>query len=70
MTEVGDHQSLVASLKQAAYFHLFKVMFAQYSPAQGFIAGHTKCSCLQSSYLSMGTAWHRYLSKCSMLGFI
>lgn len=26
MTEVGDHQSLVASLKQAAYFHLFKVM--------------------------------------------
>ena len=25
MTEVGDHQSLVASLKQAAYFHLFKV---------------------------------------------
>ncbi|KAL0018230.1 hypothetical protein WJX79_009392, partial [Trebouxia sp. C0005] len=24
MTEVGDHQSLVASLKQAAYFHLFK----------------------------------------------
>lgn len=26
MTEVGDHQSLVASLKQAAYFHLFKVV--------------------------------------------
>ena len=26
MTEVGDHQSLVASLKQAAYFHLFKVL--------------------------------------------
>ena len=28
MTEVGDHQSLVASLKQAAYFHLFKVCAA------------------------------------------
>ena len=26
MTEVGDHQSLVASLKQAAYFDLFKVI--------------------------------------------
>ena len=24
LTEVGDHQSLVASLKQAAYHHLFK----------------------------------------------
>lgn len=25
MTEVGDHQSLVASLKQSTYFHMFKV---------------------------------------------
>lgn len=25
MTEVGDHQSLVASLKQSSYYNLFKV---------------------------------------------
>ena len=25
LTEVGDHQSLIASLKQAPYHHLFKV---------------------------------------------
>lgn len=26
MAEVGDHQSLVASLRQSAYYHLFKVL--------------------------------------------
>ena len=26
LTEVGDHQSLVVSLKQSPYYHLFKVL--------------------------------------------